>query len=397
MPKTRRVALMLDLLWAYKRHTDTFAGAQRYAVERGWETIIDQFVDDTLREGSPYDGVIARTTKELVVQTARLDVPVVNVWASSPVADVLPSVLPDWVAFGRMYAEHLLDRGIRRFGALGARHDRAEETAIRAFQDTLSAAGCHCIAAEIPAQSQTRQQWRKTKQVITAWMDKWELPIGVYIGPEDIGRITAQMCRLRDWRVPEDVTIVTGSNQETICKHPRPSLTSIEVGYERVGYEAARLLERLMDEKEKGRGKKTRQSRAKPPEHILISPQGLVVRESTDFFAVDDDSVAAALRFISENSHRPIGPNDVAEAVYTHPRTLTNRFHEHVGRTITKTILRVRIERAKRELTLTDQSLTAIARAVGFGPRKRMYEAFVRELGVTPSRYRKQQQSSDGV
>jgi len=42
----------------------------------------------------------------------------------------------------------------------------------------------------------------------------------------------------------------------------------------------------------------------KPPSNpILLPPQGLVVRESTDFFAVEDELVAAALEFISKNSH----------------------------------------------------------------------------------------------
>ena len=105
MPQPRRVALMLDLEWAYKRHTDIFAGAQQFALERGWETFVDEFVDDTLLDSSPYDGIIARATRELWVQAARQDVPVVNVWASSQVADLLPSVFPDWAAFGRIYAE----------------------------------------------------------------------------------------------------------------------------------------------------------------------------------------------------------------------------------------------------------------------------------------------------
>jgi LacI family transcriptional regulator len=397
MPQPRRVALMLDLEWAYKRHADIFAGAQQFAFERGWETTVDEFVDDTLRESPAYDGVIARATRELWMQAARRDVPVVNVWASSRVADLLPGVFPDWAACGRIYAEHLLQRGIRRFAAATSQSSRAEDVVLAAFREPLSAAGCPCVAAKVPLQfSQTRALWRKTKQTLATWMDRWGLPIGVYVGPENIGRITAQMCRLRGWRVPEDVAIVTGVNQETICEHPRPSLTSIEVGYERVGYQAARLLEELMDEKEKRKGKhKAKGHVSKPREPLLIPPQGLVVRESTDFFAVENEAVAAALKFISENSRRPIGAGDVARAVSTHPRTLTNRFREHLGRTITKEILHVRMERAKRELALTNRSLADIARDVGFGLRKQMYEVFMRELGLSPKQYRQQRQIRD--
>jgi hypothetical protein len=40
---------MLDLQWPYKRHSEIFAGVERYAEERGWVSIIDEFVHDTLR------------------------------------------------------------------------------------------------------------------------------------------------------------------------------------------------------------------------------------------------------------------------------------------------------------------------------------------------------------
>ena len=51
---------------------------------------------------------------------------------------------------------------------------------------------------------------------------------------------------------------------------------------------------------------------------------------------------------------------------------------------------------AERELTgwimETDRTITAIARVVGFGPRRRLYEIFCREVGMTPTEYRRQRQ-----
>jgi len=127
MSKTRRVALMLEIEWGCKRHADVFAGVQQFAGRAGWESVIDEYADDSLREGFPYDGVIARATKELLEPAAGRGVPVVNVWLSSPAAEALPGVFPEWAAFGRMYAEHLVQRGLRRFATLGTRSDRADD------------------------------------------------------------------------------------------------------------------------------------------------------------------------------------------------------------------------------------------------------------------------------
>ena len=390
MPRPRRVAVMLDLKWPYKRHTGIFAGTQRYAQEQGWESIIDEYADDTLPARStkavPYDGIIARATRKLAQRARHLNVPLVNVWFSSPVWRVLPCVFADYPAIGRLRAEHLLARGLRRFAGLTYYNERGLMQEMKAFAGKLAESGYPCSTEKIPLDaSASLKHWRRTERTIAAWMDGWKLPIGVYVGGESEGRMVAQMCRNRGWRVPEDVAIIAGHNEEAFCEHLRPTLTSVEVGYERIGCEAARLLDRLMS------GKKP------PAEPILLPPQSIIVRESTDFFAVDDPLIAAALQFIAANSHLDIGPDDVARAVTTETRTLQRRFRKYLERPIATEIRRVRIERAKRELTQSTQPLKEIARDAGFGEAMRMYEVFRRELGVTPSQYRRQRQTDQSA
>jgi LacI family transcriptional regulator len=131
----------------------------------------------------------------------------------------------------------------------------------------------------------------------------------------------------------------------------------------------------------------------KPPTTpIVLAPHGLVVRESTDFFAVDDPLVSAALAYIAANAHRCLGPDDVAAAVGAETRTLQNYFRRTIQRPVATEIRRVRIERAKRELAQSNRTLAAIARDVGFGTIQRLYEVFRRELGISPGEYRKQRQ-----
>jgi LacI family transcriptional regulator len=385
MSKVRRVAIQLGLDWPYKRHSAIFAGTQRYAQEQNWQSTVDEYVEDTLQrhqDDMPYDGVIARATSKLATRAARMKVPVVNVWTSSPAWKRLPSVFADYRAIGRMRAEHLLSRGLRRFAALIAHDNRAEELELETFCETITKAGFECLTERVALNPYaSAQEWRQMERIVAAWMKKWELPIGVYIGSETEGRIVAQACRNLGWRVPEDVAIIAGRNEETLCEGLRPTLSSVELGYERIGYEAASLLDKLMDG-------------AKPPaEPILIAPRGLVVRESTDFYAVDDSLITAALKFIATNCHRDIGQDDVARAVASETSTLQRRFRKYLDRPIATEIRRVRLERAKRELAQGTRSMAQIARDVGFGEPMRMYEVFRRELGVTPSQYRRERQN----
>ena len=121
------------------------------------------------------------------------------------------------------------------------------------------------------------------------------------------------------------------------------------------------------------------------------------MRESTDFFAVDDPMISAALAFIAANSHRQINAHDVSRAVDVGVRTLQSEFSDYLGRPINAEIQRVRIERAKRELAQSKRKIHEIAKDVGFGRAMRMYEVFRRELGVTPTEYRKQRWMEDAT
>src|ERR1051325_5133827 len=63
----KRVAIMLDLDWPFRRHFDVLVGTQDFARKReDWLCVLDEFTDVSLRENSrAYDGVIARATSRL--------------------------------------------------------------------------------------------------------------------------------------------------------------------------------------------------------------------------------------------------------------------------------------------------------------------------------------------
>jgi transcriptional regulator GlxA family with amidase domain len=70
---------------------------------------------------------------------------------------------------------------------------------------------------------------------------------------------------------------------------------------------------------------------------------GIVARRSTDFFAVDDEVVRRALRFMDANFHEPLSVDAVANAVSVSRRTLENRFRNKLGRTVAGEIQRLQV------------------------------------------------------
>jgi LacI family transcriptional regulator len=183
--------------------------------------------------------------------------------------------------------------------------------------------------------------------------------------------------------VPESVAILGVDDDDLVVSIARPALASIEIPARQLGYEAAALLERLMDG-------------AKPPRKpILLAPTGIIVRASADIFAVDDPDVAEALRFIRENAAEPIRVHDVLAHVALSRRTLERRFVKQLGRTPLAEIHRVHLDRAKRLLIDTDLAIPAVAHAAGFGDDTRFNFMFRRDAGMPPTAYRKKFRLND--
>lgn len=67
---------------------------------------------------------------------------------------------------------------------------------------------------------------------------------------------------------------------------------------------------------------------------------------------------------------------------------LSHRFRETVGVTFRGYLLRTRLERAKILLSSTEESITEVAHAVGFGGLPRFDKHFKRYTRLTPSAYR---------
>ncbi len=383
MAKRRRVAFMLDLDWPFKRHHGVFAGTQQYAHECSrWECILDAHPARALaggRRNNPmYDGIIARVKPQLAKTAKRHGVPIVNVWANSPVTDV-PLVSPDFEAVGRMAARHLMGRGFRHFGFLGFIRQRTVKTSRTAFEATVAGAGFPCSALMVPSGYAARaSDWGVFNARLDKWIDTWQLPIGVYVSYDILCRYLACACARKGVQVPHEAALVGTHNEPVICAHPEPSLTSIELGYERVGYRAAELLDRMMA------------GAPATTEPIRLQPTALLPRQSTDSLAVDDPLVARALRFISEHGHERIKVSDVAAAAHVTRRTLERRFRAVLGRSVGEEITRLRVERAKRLLAESNMRMKRLAPEAGFRDAMQMCIVFKRVEGITPSDYRRQ-------
>ena len=149
------------------------------------------------------------------------------------------------------------------------------------------------------------------------------------------------------------------------------------MGPRRIGYEAAALLERMMNGDHVA------------PGEILVPPRAVITRHSTDVLATGDQAVVRAVAFIRDHACEGIHLCDVLAHVKLTRWALEPRIKRVIGRTIYQEIQRVQIERVKDLLTRTDLPIKQIAAQSGFRYVQYLTRAFGRTVGQTPAQDRK--------
>jgi LacI family transcriptional regulator len=145
----------------------------------------------------------------------------------------------------------------------------------------------------------------------------------------------------------------------------------------RVGYEAAVLLDKLM------------QGQSVSSTLITVPPAGIAVRQSTDVLAVEDQDIAAALRFIREHATDPVEVADVVAELKISRRNLERKFQTLLNRTPQEEIRRARIAHAKMLLLSTHRSILDVALDSGFPSASTFSAIFQRETGMSPRIFRR--------
>ena len=166
-------------------------------------------------------------------------------------------------------------------------------------------------------------------------------------------------------------------NDEQACELASIPISSVDCTREMVAYEGAKLLDRLIS------------GDCLPQNSIKIAPRGIVVRRSSNIFAVENKAVARALSFIREHYLEPINVNHVIRASLTSRCGLYRAFKKHVGRSVSKEIDRQRVEHAKSILCESKVNLDRIAHRSGFSGAEHFTRVFRRVTGITPSVHRR--------
>ena len=378
----RHVALIIETSSIYGR--DLLAGIVRYMrMHDRWSVFLEQ--RDLFKQPPRWlnkwqgDGIISRaTTPRLLDAISDTGVPFVEL--TDRKGDVeFSQIRSDDAAIGKMGAEHLLERGFKRFGYCGFKGEawskRREESFVKTIDQKSSGS---CSLYNSTWQGRGARNWEDEQRCIIEWLQTLTPPFAVMACNDIRGRQIIDACSELDLAVPEQVVVVGVDDDELLCRMCSPPLSSVIPNAQAVGFRAAEVLASLMDGK------------SLASEVQLIEPLGVATRQSTDAVAIDDPDIAAALRYIREYACRGITVAEVVRDNSVSRSTLERQVRKYLGRTPQEEIRFVQIKRARELLISTDLSAEQIAPLCGFEHPEYLHVVFKRVTGTTIGVFRKQ-------
>lgn len=304
--------------------------------------------------------------------------PTVNISGTLPKTPV-PRISVDNGIVGSMAAEHLIERGFRNFAFFGLRNVAYSAIREEAFQARLKAAEFTAKSLLMPPTYRAKgTHWREQQRRLVKWLSNLPTPIGLFAVSDYRARQVLDACRQIGLRVPQQVAVVGVDNEEVICEHVQPRLSSVARNNQQEGYQAAAMLDLLI------RGKKVDNMEK------MVPPSGVIARESTETIAFKDPRLYEAIVYLNSHIDEPIGVQELASHVGVSRRWMEYAFRDAIGESPYQYI-------RHRRLTLAQQLLEKepgtkiyqVARRTGFTSAKQLSMAFGQEFGKSPREYQR--------
>ncbi len=292
--------------------------------------------------------------------------------------DDMPVICGDDYATGRMAAEYLIERGFIDY-AYESQGDNsiAARRRYEGYRDALGKRGFTPACRRLRWENDPKVGPEFTCQTME-FIKELPKPVAIFYAHDTLARNASSHIARIGFAVPEQIAILSVDNDEYICHMGKPPLSSIDIDYERIGFDAAGCLDRILA---------GRRPPAYPQYH---EPLGIITRRSTELIPLTDPVLREAVRFMREHACDPCSVEQVLNHVEVSRRWLERRFVNQFGRTPHQELTRLRMERGKFLLRTTDMPLSMLCHRCGYSLAQNFSRVFVEVVGCTPGQFRRE-------
>jgi len=334
-------------------------------------------------------GMLEGNDLDTLLQGLERPVPIVN----SVLAGERPGVvmlIGDFSTFLDASIKHFRHLGLRTFAMFLADEGAIlRERLVKPFLQLIKPAQSANAAMVVPVDRDVI--WNPDAKVeplppqLTTWLRELPKPVGVLCPQLGGGGYLIRCCKVLGLRVPEDVAVI-GSDETDLSLANDPTLTSVVLSMDLVGFDGTRILVGMVG--------------GKPPPSSLIrlNSAELTVRESTGRRRPEICDIAAALECIQTNATRGITVEQVIKQTQRVSRvTFHRRFRETTGKSPAEAIRNRQLDEVRRLLVGTELPVSMISDLAGFSSPKVLARTFREAEKTTPRDFRQKNQTPQAV
>lgn len=356
-----------------------FKGVSDFARANGWHLTVADRLTHTL-DGWTGDGALVtlRDDAETLRQVRALRrrrIPVVDLSFTRPEIR-LPRVAGDNPAIGRLAAWHFKTRHFRNAAWFSTGWGIQHELRYNAFADDMECSPPKW-AWELASIRTKSDDWKSLSRWLGKLLASSGKPIGVFCFDDADASRVESAALAGGFSIPDDVAILGAGDDEPLCESQIVPISSVRHDLERIGFEGAELLARLI------RGEKP------PAKAMLIPPCGIAERASTDTLAASSEIARRAKGIYTEELANPPSTEMLAARIGVSRATLDRAIAADIGMSPAKMLARLRLDEAKRLLRTGSLSVSEIAYRLGYCNAAYFTNTFKASEGVSPGKWRR--------
>ena len=364
------------LLNGFVKYTDTQGGCIFYPMSH----LISKTKDNSMEiikmaQKFKVDAILGLWHNINVEEAKKLGIPIF-LRTYKKVYNEFPMLTGHYKEFGAFAANFFINQNFKHYAFIGMKDIIWSISRYEGYSEQIS------VSQKTVTHRYDVGDFQNEIEDISQWLLSLPKPVALLACNDFMARQVTEICQMNGVRIPEDISLLGVDNDEFMCNISSPTLSSIKLNFEKHGYEIAKTLFQMVQEKRTW------------PARIAVEAIGVVERMSTKRKVISDPYIREIVDFISRNYTQEIDISKLTSFIPLSRRAIELKFKKEMyPHTITSYIMQLRLEHFCHLLETSELPISIAADKSGFIDSSNFSTIFKKYKGMTPTEYRKKYRS----
>lgn len=283
-----------------------------------------------------------------------------------------PMLTGHYKEFGAYAANFFINQNFRNYAFIGMKDILWSMSRYEGYSEQINS------VIKVPTFRYDVEDFKNEIDAISQWLHSLPKPVAMLACNDFMARQVTEICQMEGIRIPEDISLLGVDNDEFMCNISSPTLSSIKLNFEKHGYEIAKTLFKMINEKNTW------------PARIAVEAIGVVERMSTKRKIISDPYIREIVDFISRNYTQEIDIGKLTSFIPFSRRAIEMKFKKEMyPHSISSYIMKLRLDHFCHLLETSELPVRTAADRSGFIDSSNFSTIFKKYKGMTPTEYKK--------